>query len=62
MVIAPFVTSKAFLAAAQPQRKEPSGGFAKANKKNLEAYVMLIRLRHRMRIAVASIKFTQMAL
>jgi uncharacterized protein YciI len=46
IVIAPFVTSKAFFAAAQPQRKEPSGGFAKANKRTLEAYVMLLRLRH----------------
>jgi uncharacterized protein YciI len=44
--IAPFVGGKAFLEAAQPPRTGSPGGFAKANKQKLDAYVMLIRLRH----------------
>lgn len=33
-------------AARQAPRSDPPGGFAKANKKTIEAYVVLLRLRH----------------
>jgi uncharacterized protein YciI len=44
--VAPLAGVKGFLAAAQPSRSSPEGGYAKANKKTLEAYVLLLRLRH----------------
>jgi uncharacterized protein YciI len=44
--VAPLVAGTAFLIAAQPPRSTKEGGYARANKQNLEAYVMLIRLRH----------------
>src|SRR5262249_32368261 len=42
----PLVVGRAFLAAAQPASTSSPREFAKANKKQLEAYVVLLRLRH----------------
>jgi uncharacterized protein YciI len=44
--VAPLVTGTAFLIAAQPPQSSKEGKYAKANKQKIEAYVMLIRLRH----------------
>ena len=40
------VAGRAFLAAAQPPSTKSPREFAKANKEQLEAYVVLLRLRH----------------
>ena len=42
----PLVVGRAFLAAAQPASNSSPREFAKANKQQLEAYVVLLRLRH----------------
>ena len=38
--------SWAYFASAQPKGAEPPARFAKANKKTIDAYVVLLRLRH----------------
>ena len=42
----PLVVGRAFLAAAQPPSTSSPREYAKANKQQLEAYVVLLRLRH----------------
>jgi uncharacterized protein YciI len=42
----PLVVGRAFLAAAQPASNSSPREFAKANKQRLQAYVVLLRLRH----------------
>ena len=46
MSFSPLVVGRAFLAAAQPASTSSPREFAKANKQRLEAYVVLLRLRH----------------
>lgn len=46
MCVAPLVPGVGFLALAQPPSAHRAGGYSKANKKSIEAYVMLLRLRH----------------
>jgi len=44
--IGAVVAVPAHVAAAQPPRSEPPRAFGKANKQKIEAYVVLLRLRH----------------